>query len=425
MTISLISLRAGGVVIMVLGFTLGWVRKYLPVDIPVGLALDGVCFVLLIYILLRMKSEKRFSFPNNALTWVWLTFVLYVFVQIANPYAYNRSLWFNGFRTALFPFMAYILFYNIVQNKETVKLFIKAWLVLATLAALYGLFQEFFGFMDYEVQWLYQHPEVATRIFTFGRWRRFSFLASPMSFGIIMAYSSLLCMVLLAGPFNNQKKIILAFLIVLMLYAMSFTGTRTAYALVPIGLVFYAVLTFRKPIIIGVGVMLLAGVVFIIMPPLNAQHYIIQTAFSGDDKSYNVRAQNQEFIQPYIQNHPIGFGLGSTMEASGNPVLSGFPPDSQFVQITLDTGWIGLLIYLTIFFLGLKIGVEAYFKSNDGVMKIFLAALLTSIFTVMVANYPQEAMLMETMTFWAIAMGMVAKMATIITNKQKNNTAIE
>ncbi|NMM47232.1 O-antigen ligase family protein [Marinigracilibium pacificum] len=423
--ISLISLKVGGIIIIILGFTLGWVRKYLPIDIPVGLALDAVCFVLLLYILLRMKSERQFGFPNNALTWVWLAFVVYNFIQIANPFTFSRALWFNGFRTALFPFMSYILFYNIVDSKKTVKLFIRVWLILACLAAVYGLYQEFFGFLDYEVSWLYRHPEVATRIFTFGRWRRFSFLASPMSFGIIMAYSSLLCMVLLAGPFKSKSKIILGVLIVLMVYAMSFTGTRTAYALIPIGLVFYAILTFRKPVVIGVAMMLIAGVIFIVMPPLNAQHYIIQTAFRGDDKSYDVRAQNQKFIQPFIQSHPIGSGLGSTMDASGHPLLAGFPPDSQFVLVTLDTGWIGLLIYLTIFFLSLKIGVEAYFRSDDPEMKILLAALLTTIFTIMVGNYPQEVMLMETMTYWAISVGMVIKMTTIINNKIKQNTATE
>jgi hypothetical protein len=93
---------------------------------------------------------------------------------------------------------------------------------------------------------------------------------------------------------------------------MLYSGTRGAFVLPPAALALLAVMNFNKKIltfVIGAGI-ILVGLIF--MPTSNQFIKRFQTAFSpSDDASFNVRAENQKRIKPYILSHPIGGGLGS------------------------------------------------------------------------------------------------------------------
>ncbi|HTF81965.1 MAG TPA: hypothetical protein VL947_09575, partial [Cytophagales bacterium] len=118
----------------------------------------------------------------------------------------------------------------------------------------------------------------------------------------------------------------------------------------------------------------------------------------SDDPSFQVRLKNQRFIQPYIQSNPLGGGLGSTGEwgkrfSPWSP-LSQFPPDSGFVKIGVEQGWVGLVIYCLMLFFIFKVGVDNYFTIENDKMRNILAAMMTTLFSIMVANYGQETIMM-------------------------------
>src|SRR5690606_23880448 len=119
-----------------------------------------------------------------------------------------------------------------------VKKFTTLWVVLAAIVAAYGLYQEFFGLNAREVQWIYSNPARPGLYFIWGHMRKFSFLSDPSAYGLFMAFSGLACFVLMMGPFKVLYRAIYGGLALMMWLAMSYSGTRTATAMVAIGLAF-------------------------------------------------------------------------------------------------------------------------------------------------------------------------------------------
>jgi putative inorganic carbon (HCO3(-)) transporter len=158
------------------------------------------------------------------------------------------------------------------------------------------------------------------------------------------------------------------------------------------------------------------GVILVFIPTSNPTLYRFQTAFKpSDDASFNVRVINQRLIKPYIQAHPLGGGLGSTGEFgkrfSPGTFLANFPPDSAFVRIAVEQGWIGLFIYFALLFTVLKEGIIAYFSSKDPRIKIYYAAMLALVYILCIASYPQEVIPLYPVTaIFCIVMAMIAKL---------------
>ncbi len=109
---------------------------------------------------------------------------------------------------------------------------------------------------------------------------------------------------------------------------------------------------------------------------------------------YQLRAQNQGWIQPFIHEHPIGAGLGTTGNLgerfAPDAWLSQFPPDSAYVRIVLETGWIGLFLYLTLMGLTMWTGIRGLFRTNSPRLKAMYHAYLTFCFMVMVGSFAQQ-----------------------------------
>ena len=179
---------------------------------------------------------------------------------------------------------------------------------------------------------------------------------------------------------------------------MAYTGTRTAYVLVPAGGVFYAGLILNRNVFIVAGILAVLGTGFILKSSSSGVVYRIQSAFKpSDDDSMNLRLENQKKIQPFIQSHPMGGGLGScgAWGARFNPdsELSKFPHDSSFVRMGVELGWIGLLLYTLLHYFVLRTGIYYFIRCRDPLIKAVYAGITTWCFMLTVACYAQEAIL--------------------------------
>jgi hypothetical protein len=156
-------------------------------------------------------------------------------------------------------------------------------------------------------------------------------------------------MILITGPFSILKKLMLSFGAGCMILGMAFAGSRTPFVLMPVGVLFYTLMTFKKSTLIATGIFILLGTGVVMKSTSNAVILRIQSAFQTKaDASVQVRLDNQKKIQPYIQSHPIGAGLGSTgawgMRFTPDSWLATFAHDSLYVRLAVETGYIGLLI---------------------------------------------------------------------------------
>nr|WP_262888616.1 O-antigen ligase family protein [Chitinophaga polysaccharea] len=192
---------------------------------------------------------------------------------------------------------------------------------------------------------------------------------------------------------SPAKKAFLVFSLILQFMALGFSGTRTAYIMVPMGLLIMVFVNMRhRNTIIGALVFVMAFLV-LMFGPFHGNSTVIRmrTAFSGsEDASLNVREVNRHRIQPYIFKHPIGGGFLSCEPGSGSE-LDGFPPDSGYLRTVLEQGLIGLTLVLINIFIMMRYMVSNYFAARTEAEKQFTLVILCVMFALVVSMYAQES----------------------------------
>ena len=411
---SSINLRFGVILTLVIAYFFGLIMKY--TSAPVGTAVDGL-FILLGLSMMAAYSKKRdWRFPRNAIS-IWIIiWVTYNFLQVLNPEAASKLAWIFTVRSLAVLHMFYFIVHYALENRQQVYLMLK-WLVgLAFLAALYGIKQEWFGYSGQEWAWLYQNPKRYQLIVQWNRFRAFSFFSDPTTFGTLMAYMGVFCLILATAPFRWWQRLLLAGAGLAMFLSMAYAGSRTPFLLVPIGAVFYVVINPKKEVLILSAFLALIGTAFVLKSTSNAVIFRIQSAFRPTkDASVQVRLDNQKFIQPYIQSHPFGAGLGSTgiwgERFSPDSWLAGFPHDSGFVRIAVEMGWLGLLLYMGLLFSAVRMALYYYFRSRDPIIKIIYQAMAVVVFMLGLACYPQEiTTLLPTSIVFYIFLAIIARL---------------
>ena len=91
--------------------------------------------------------------------------------------------------------------------------------------------------------------------------------------------------------------------------------------------------------------------------------------------------------------------------------LAQFPPDSGFVRVAVEQGWVGLLLYMGLLFVLFRYGVRKYLLCEHPKIRLFYVATLTVLFSLMVANYPQQSFaIFPTIIVFYICMGIVVRL---------------
>jgi putative inorganic carbon (HCO3(-)) transporter len=132
------------------------------------------------------------------------------------------------------------------------------------------------------------------------------------------------------------------------------------------------------------------------IPTSNVSLVRFQSAFKpSEDASYNVRKQNQKRIQPYILSHPIGGGLGATgvwgVMFAPYSFLASFPPDSGYMRVAAELGWIGLFLFCALMCIVLKSGIDSFYMIRNPELKMYCLAMTLTLFALNIGNFPQEA----------------------------------
>jgi putative inorganic carbon (HCO3(-)) transporter len=366
-------------------------------SVPFGTLMDALELLLIIGFFLKHKYDRSWQFIHNPVTIVIIIWIVYNLLELFNPLAESRLAWLYTIRSVALVMMTYFIFMYNITTVRFIRSILKLWIGLSFFAAIYAFKQEYFGFFSFEKHWLANDPVASSLYFIGGHWRKFSIFSDPVASAYNMVISSLLCITLMFGPVPVFKKIILGILSLFFIMAMLYSGTRGAFVLIPAGLVLLFVLKLnRRTLLIGMALALIF-VVAIKVPTSNGTLSRFQSAFQpNNDASYNVRKINQKRIQPYIQSHPIGGGLGSTgtwgQRFSPDSFLASFPPDSGYVRVAVETGWVGLLLLGSLFFVVLLTGINNYFKIKDPELKNYCLAMILIVFALNIGNFPQEAL---------------------------------
>lgn len=389
--------KFGVITILVAAYLIMWIIRMGLTSFPLGTLMDALLAMLILGFVIKQKYEPDWTFLKSPVSVIIIIWILYNFLQVINPYAESRMAWLYTIRSVAILMLNYFIFSYHIRTIGFIRLILKIWLGLSVFAALFAMKQEYIGFFGYEEAYLYSDPGIMGLLFINGVWRKFSIFSDPVAFSYNMAVSSLLCVGLMYGPFSKAKKWILASMCALFLVTMLYSGTRGAFVLFPAAMILLAVLTFNRRVLVFGTIAGLFVAFLIMVPTSNLTLYRFQSAFKpSDDASFNVRATNQKLIQPYIQSHPMGGGLGSTgiwgAKFSPGSFLATFPPDSGYVRVAVELGWIGLLLFCTLMFIILKTGIDNYYRIRDPELKCYCLGMVLIVFAYHVGNYPQEAL---------------------------------
>lgn len=127
----------------------------------------------------------------------------------------------------------------------------------------------------------------------------------------------------------------------------------------------------------------------------NQQIRRMRTGFDPNDRSLQVRLENQKKLKAYLASKPFGGGIGhagiKAQRYLPNAFLSNVATDSWYVMIWAEQGIVGLVLHVFIlFFIIIKSGYLIMFKLKDPEIKLKMSALTAGMFGIMVAAYGNE-----------------------------------
>ncbi len=389
----------GFYLITVISFFIFYPSHLVGKDLPIASVVD-LLFVFLFLgsmILKKTKAIKEGNLFNTPVSLMLLVNIIMFLLEAFNPNVPNISGWTTPIRRLLVLVIVYVVTYRLIDEYWKFKKFLRLWLALAFIAALYACYQQWVGYLPSEIKYIMSRPGEYELLFQGGQFRKFSFLSDVVTFGIMSGSMAVLTIILAISEESLIKRIILFGMALAMLLGMAYSGTRTTNIILPAGITLYGFITIQnKKTIIALFASFLLFL-FILFAPIYSNPTLnrMRTTFDSKEQSLNVREVNRHFIQPYLHYHPIGGGVSSTgvegvMFYPSHP-LAGFPPDSGLLKIGLEMGWIGLILHLLLNATILLQGIYYYFRMKNKKLKVYMVAILCSLFPFMVCQFSQNA----------------------------------
>jgi putative inorganic carbon (HCO3(-)) transporter len=395
--------RVGFYVLFAMGMFMFYIDRIINLPVPMGVIYDALAGFIFIALFVHNKDKRDWTLFKNPVSIAFFIITAYQLLQFFNPNAVSHVAWLVSLRNNV-SFLLYVVCFQMFTTVKDILKFTWVWIALATVIALYGMYQEYFDLTSFEWEWMREAPERMGLFMIWGRLRKFSMLSDPSSFGLFMAFTSLACIVLAMGPFKTSLRICFAVLAVIMFISMSYSGTRTAMAMFAVGLAFFITMTLRnKKTMMATAALVFFGVIILVGPFYGGTINRIRSTFKpSDDPSMVVRDKKRVRLQEYIMAHPIGGGLYTTganglRYSKGHTLSAGWDPDSGYLLIALEMGWIGLIIVQVFFFIVMLSGIKNYFALDDPMLKSLTLTYLVPFMALSVAHFTQDAMFQKPM----------------------------
>lgn len=397
----LMDFRIGLYLVFLMGMFMFYIDRIVDIKFPLGTIYDALVGLVFVALFVNTKKRKDWTLFQNPVTITFIIIIAYQLVQFFNPNSGSPVAWLVSLRGNI-SFLIYVICFQMFSSLKEVRKFTTVWLVVAMMVALYGFYQEIFGLTDFEMRWLHSREGRIDLYLIWGVMRKFSFLSDPSSYGIFMAASALACLPLMLGPFSLSKKAGFGIMMLIMMVAMTFSGTRTAIAMLVIGVVFFMIITmWKKEILVASVVIAVIGAGMLFGPFYGGTMTRIRSTFNAsEDPSMAVRDLKRVQLQEYVKTHPIGGGLytvghNGAKYAPGHPLAGEWDPDSGYLLIALESGWIGLMIFQVLFFMVMWQGIKGYFAADDPLLKAYMLVYIVPFLAVSIAHFTQDAMFMK------------------------------
>ena len=342
----------------------------------------------------RTNENHKGNLLKSGITILLIINILYFIVELFNPHMGTPAGWFFNSKRYSVYILFFVISYRLINTPERFRYFLKFWVVMSFVTALYGCYQQWFGLLPMELNYIKNDPHEFALLFQGGVIRKFSFLDGVVTFGNLSGSMSVLTTILALNEKVKKRKYQLAFVAIILFLGMSYSGTRTTTVMMPAGIALYVLITLKNKATLMTLFITFMSVLFVIFAPIdNPTLNRMRSTFDSKDESLNVRTMNRQSIQPYIHAHPMGGGIATSgvegMRFNPNHELAGFPPDSGLLKLALDMGWIGLALTMLLYLMMLYQGIHYYFRMKNGEYKNYIVAITCALFSIMVTLYAQ------------------------------------
>lgn len=361
--------------------------------LPLGFAIDGIMVLTFLAIIFsRFRERVDWSPANKDITILAAIWLGYCIFQLANPEARMIEPWIAGRGIGFYFFFFVILTFMLIDSNKKLDAFLYFWGAFSILATLKGIGQMLFGVDTAEQAWL-DNGGAETHIL-FGKLRIFSFFSDAGQFGGNQGYAGVVFIIYSMAK-KGFTKIFFLTVGILGLYGMMISGTRGSIAVPFAGFMTFFVLK-KNVKVLSVGVIFVA-LIFIFFKYTtiangNDQVRRMRGAFDPNNKSLQVRLDNQKILKGYLASRPFGGGIGHAGDKAQrflpNAFLSNVATDSWYVLIWAELGIVGLTLHLIVLFYVMgKATYKVMFVIRDPITKVKMSALISGIAGVMLASY--------------------------------------
>ncbi len=362
----------------------------------------GMSFIIDVLIILTLIATLVQSALYQTIRWnrlknpavigmtVWM---IYTILEILNPTAKFEA-WITS-RQLIYGCLIIAILTSVLFSKTkyvyTLIIVLSAFTLAASIKA---ILQKFIGFDPVETHWLYEEGGALTHIIATGT-RYFSFFSDASNLGSNMGFATIVYSIIALYTKNPFIRIYYLIVSGLACYSMFLSGTRGAIVVPLGGLAYFCILSKNIKGILISSILLVGIFCFFAFTNIGASNASIRrmrTAFTpSEDASFNVRKENQKLIAQYMKNKPFGEGMGlGGVEAQrfGESYINSIPVDSWYVKLWVETGWVGLSLYLIILLSTLFWGsYNLMFKTHNKKLKSIIAALGSGCFGLMISAY--------------------------------------
>lgn len=322
-------------------------------DIKLSIATVGSMALAIVSILFLSTYENvDWKQSRNGMLWLYSIWAGYCILELANPNAVFEAWGIASINYFVFPLICAIFAPIALKNTKSVQWLLIIWSVFVLIAAFKGYWQKSHGFNSREMEFLYVYGGAKTHLIWSGI-RYFSCFTDAANFGVHMALAITTFSISLFYVKNVWMKVYFGIVVAAAIYGMFISGTRSAIAIPLAGLLLFTILSgSRKMRILGLISLVGISSFFYATNIGNNNSYIrkMRSAFRpATDASYQVRVENRKHISELMASKPFGYGIGlSKGDRFNSKERMPYPPDSWLVAIWVETGIVGLVLYLLV-----------------------------------------------------------------------------
>ena len=399
----------GYYLLLLIAFFAVYPGRLLNRALPITTFVEVLVLILFIGTYWHGKKDKNqkgnlLKYPISILL---IIYCLYYIIELFNPEMSTPAGWLFNSKRFTVQILFFVISYRLINTPERFRYFLKFWIVMSFITALYGCYQQWFGLLPMELSSIDEHE--FGLLYQGGVIRKFSFLEGVVTFGSLCGCIAVLTIILAINEKVRKRKYVLLFISLILFLGMTYSGTRTFTVMIPAGMALYILMTLRNKATLTTLFITFMCILFVFFAPIdNPSLNRMRSTFNAKEESLNVRTYNRKAIQPYVYAHPIGGGVAASgvegMRFNPEHPLAGFPPDSGLLKLALDLGWIGLTVTMLVFIWVLYQGIYYYFQMKNEEYKKYIVAATCAQFAMIITLYSQVTIGQMPSVFFIFAM---------------------